>query len=129
LDPGELAGQRRQVLEDLENLAQGSAAAVLDWAKRLAKNKQEVDYFIVLAQMWYRDLLLLNSGAASRLVAHQDSLTALQREQERGAPNAWFAGFAALAAAHRQLQANLNPELTLDILGFRLQGRGGHEFS
>lgn len=128
LNPEELAQQRRQVLEDLEKLAQGSATAVLDWAKRLAKNNQELDNFLLLTQMWYRDLLLLNCGAPSRLLAHQDCLADLEKERQRGVPRNWFAGFAALAAAHRQLQANLNPQLTLDILGLRLQQQGsGHE--
>lgn len=128
LNPEEMAQQRRQVLGDLEQLAQGSATAVLDWSKRLAKNNQELDFFVLLAQMWYRDLLLLHSGAPARLLAHQDCLPDLEREQERGGPRTWFARFAALAAAHRQLQANLNPQLTLDILGFRLQRQGlSHE--
>lgn len=128
LNPEEMAQQRGQVLADLEKLAQGSASSVLDWAKRLAKNKQEVDFFVLLAQMWYRDLLFLHSGAPGRLLAHQDCRPEMEQEKGRGGPKTWFAGFAALAAAHRQLQANLNPELTLDILGFRLQRQGfGHE--
>jgi DNA polymerase-3 subunit delta' len=126
LNPGELAQQRREVLEDLEKLASGSPAAAVIWARRLAKNSEELDHFILLAQMWYRDLLVLNCGAANRLLAHQDSLADLEEEKKRGGPRTWFAGFGALAAAHRQLQANLNPELTLDILGFRLQRQGLH---
>jgi DNA polymerase-3 subunit delta' len=121
LNPEEMAQQRRRVFEDLEKLGQGSATAVLDWAQRLAKDNQELHYFILLAQMWYRDLLLLNSGGPPSLLAHQDCLPDLEKEEKRGGPKTWFASFAALAAAHRQLQANLNPELTLDILGFRLQ--------
>jgi DNA polymerase-3 subunit delta' len=121
LNPEEMAKQRRQVLDDLEKLAQGSATAVVDWAQRLAKNNRESDYFLLLAQMWYRDLLLLNYGAPVRIMAHQDCLQDLEKEKVRGGPKNWFASFAALAAAHRQLQANLNPQLTLDILGFRLQ--------
>ncbi len=128
MNPEDMARQRRQVLEDLEKLASGSAGAALDWAKRLAKNNQELDYFILLAQMWYRDLLVLDTGAPPRLLAHQDCLPDLEQDKKRGGPKTWFARFGALAAAHRQLQANLNPELTLDILGFRLQRqRLGHE--
>jgi DNA polymerase-3 subunit delta' len=129
LDPGELAQQRRQVLEDLEKLASGSPAAAVAWAHRLAKNNQELDHFILLAQMWYRDLLVRHSGGAHRLLAHQDSLAALEEEGKRGGPETWFASFGALAAAHRQLQANLNQELTLDILGFRWQRQGLHHES
>jgi DNA polymerase-3 subunit delta' len=128
LNPEELAQQRRQVLADLEQLAGGSPGAAVAWAHRLAKNSRELDNFILLAQMWYRDLLLLNCDGAGRLLAHQDCLADLELEQKRGGPKTWFARFGALAAAHRQLQANLNPELTLDILGFRLQRQGfAHE--
>jgi len=128
LNPEELARQRQQVLSDLEKLATGSPAVAVEWAQRLAKNSQELDNFILLAQMWYRDLLFLNCGADRRLLAHQDCLEVMELDKKRHGPQTWFAGFGALAAAHRHLQANLNPELTLDILGFRIQKQGfGHE--
>ncbi|RJR34825.1 MAG: DNA polymerase III subunit delta' [Deltaproteobacteria bacterium] len=128
LDPGEMAQHRRQVLDDLAKLAGGSATAVLDWSRRLAKNNQELNFFVLLAQMWYRDLLLLNAGAPARLLSHQDCLAEMEQERACRGPKAWLAAFTALAAAHRQLQANLNAQLTLDILGFRLQRQGyGYE--
>jgi DNA polymerase-3 subunit delta' len=124
LDPEGLLHQRRQVLSDLEQLAQGSAAAVLDWAGRLAKNRADLDNFLLLAQLWYRDLLLLAFQAPDRLLAHRDCLEALKQELAQGRAETWFADFAAVGAAHRFLQANLNPELTLDILGLQLKRRG-----
>ena len=124
LKPEELLSQRRQVLNDLEQLSQGSATAVLDWAGRLTKSRADLDSFLLLAQLWYRDLLLLNFQAPHHLLAHQDCLADLERERAQGAAPKWFANFNALRAAHRHLQANLNPELTLNILGLRLQGRG-----
>ena len=50
--------------------------------------------------------------------------TASSVSEYDSAPAAWFANFAALGEAQRHLQANLNPELTLDILGLRLQRQG-----
>lgn len=124
LNPEELLSQRRQVLADLENLPQGSATAVLDWAQRLTKSRPDLDNFLLLAQLWYRDLLLLCFQAPDSLLAHQDCLPDLKREMAAGAPQTWFAKFKALRAAQRHLQANLNPELTLDILGLRLRCQG-----
>jgi hypothetical protein len=61
-------------------------------------------------------------------LAHQDCLAEMEQERAVRGPKAWLAAFTALAAAHRQLQANLNAQLTLDILGFRLQRQGyGYE--
>jgi len=124
LEPAELVQQRDQVLSDLDHLTRGSTAAVLEWAQRLTKNRADLDNFLLLAQLWYGDLLLDHFQASHDLLAHQDLLPALEQERAAGAPETWFANFSALAAAQRQLQANLNPELTLDILGLKLQRHG-----
>ena len=124
LDPEELVKQRDQVMADLGSFKQGSATVVLEWAGRLAKNRADLDNFLLLAQLWYRDLLLSHFQAPDNLLAHQDLRPALSREQAAGTPTTWFANFTALGVAQRQLQANLNPELTLDIMGLRLQRQG-----
>jgi len=124
LDPEAILAQRRQVLADLGALATGSTAAALDWAQRLAKSRPDLDYFLSLAQMWYRDLLFCQFQAPKALLAHQDLLADLAREAAATKPSTVFHQFTALGLAQRHLQANLNPELTLDILGLRLQRRG-----
>jgi DNA polymerase-3 subunit delta' len=121
LDPEELVRQRDQVLADLAQLHQGSAGAVLNWAQRLTKSRADLDNFLLLAQLWYRDLLLSYFHGSPGLLAHQDLLAVLEQERAAGVPDTWFGCFTALGAAQRQIQANLNPELTLDILGLRLQ--------
>jgi DNA polymerase-3 subunit delta' len=123
LDPEDLSRHRRQVLAELDALAQGGTGAVLEWAQRLAKSRADLDLFLLFAQLWYRDLLLHYFKAPEGMLAHQDCLADLEKQQAAGAPETWFARFMALGAAQRQLQANLNPELTLDILGLRLQPR------
>ena len=124
LDPEELVRQRDQVLADLERITRGSTGLVLEWAQRLTKNRPDLDNFLLLAQLWYRDLLLAHFQAPDSLLAHQDLLPRLSQARDGSGPGAWFAGFAALGEAQRHLQANLNPELTLDILGLRLQRQG-----
>jgi len=124
LDPEELVRQRDQVLSDLAHLNRGATGEVLSWAQRLTKNRADLNNFLLLAQLWYRDLLLSHFQAPTGLLAHQDLLPALEQARADDAPATWFANFAALGTAQRHLQANLNPELTLDILGLRLQRRG-----
>jgi|UniRef100_A0A7V6DQ53 DNA polymerase-3 subunit delta' len=142
LEPEELLRQRQQVLDALQALSQGNLTTALDWAETLAKKEKEkekefekaarkegqeakkaegTDTVILLIQLWYRDLLVLSAGAPARLVAHQDRLADLQSEAANHHQDVWLAKLAALNAAQRQLRANLNPELTLDLLGFRLQ--------
>jgi DNA polymerase-3 subunit delta' len=133
LEPEELLRQRQQVLTDLQTLSQGNATTALDWAQGRAekgkgkeeeeRKRKETDTFILLTQLWFRDLLLLSHGAPERLLAHQDRLADLKNEVAQDQESAWLAKLAALNAAQRHLRANLNPELTLDLLGFRLQAK------
>ncbi|MCL6620925.1 MAG: DNA polymerase III subunit delta' [Syntrophobacterales bacterium] len=120
LDPEVLLTQRDQVLSDLDTLSRGGAADILAWAQRLAKSVAEADTFLTLAALWYRDLLVLRAGGPPELLAHQDRLPELQGESLSGRPETWLTRLLALSRAQRHLAANLNPELTLDILGFRL---------
>ncbi len=120
LDPAELEEQRRRVLADLASLTHDSVSALLDWAQRMNKNRPELENFLLLARLWYRDLLLAHFQAPAGLLAHQERTPELTQALAEGAPEDWFARFTALGAAQRQLQANLNPELTLDVLGLRL---------
>ena len=124
LDPEELVRQRDQALSDLAQLNRGRTGVVLSWAQRLTKNRADLENFLLVAQLWYRDLLLSHFQAPAGLLAHQDLLPALEQTRAGGVPATWFANFAALGVAQRHLQANLNPELTLDILGLRLQRQG-----
>jgi DNA polymerase-3 subunit delta' len=142
LEPEDLLRQRQQVLTDLNALSQGNATTALDWAQGLARREKdkdkeeegkkgggtrkkslETDTFILLTQLWYRDLLLLSHRAPERLLAHQDRVADLKNEGAQNQESAWLAKLAALNEAQRFLRANLNPELTLDLLGFRLQSK------
>ncbi len=123
LDPEAILAQRRQVLADLATLAGGAACPAFDWAQRLAKSRPDQDYFLSLAQLWFRDLLLYRFRAPESLLANQDLLPEMAREAA-GPLERLFQQFSGLGTAQRHLQANLNPELSLDILGLRLQGQG-----
>jgi DNA polymerase-3 subunit delta' len=124
LEPEVLLAQRRQVLSDLEQLATGSVTAVLDWAQSLAKSRPELEQFLSLAQLWYRDLLLCHYQSPAALLAYQDLAAELAAQAAATPAATLFHQFSALGATQRHLQANLNPELTLNILGLRLQRRG-----
>jgi DNA polymerase III subunit delta' len=123
LDLKDLLQRRSRMLADFSQLRQGSAAVILDWAQRLAKDRAELDNFLLLAQVWYRDLLLAHFQAPDELLVNKDLIAELAQEGAGDAPETWFARFAALGAAARQLRANLNPELTLDVLGLKLAAR------
>ncbi len=59
---------------------------VLEWAQRLAKNRADLDNFLLLAQLWYRDLLLAHFQAPAGLLAHQDLLPRLSQARADSGP-------------------------------------------
>lgn len=120
-DVEELIAQRDQVIIRLAELSEGNTSEVLEWAATLAKDTAGLDTFLLLARLWYLDLLALQVHASEARLANQDRLTELQQMRDRFAPEVLFQRLEALARAERQLRANLNVELTLDILGLCFQ--------
>lgn len=118
----DLAGlltKRDQVIHELKLLQQGSIGEVLQWAAEKGKKGGELDDFIVLARLWYRDLLALDCQAGSEQLINQDRLTDLLKQQQEIACNSILERLEILGNLQWQVRANLNLELALNI--FSLQ--------
>jgi DNA polymerase-3 subunit delta' len=120
-DLSDLLARRDQVLSELAVLHQGSNAEVLQWAAQKGKKGTNLDNFIILARMWYRDLLALACQADSSHLINQDRLTDLLGQQQDIPAALILERLEALSLLHRQLRANLNSELALNK--FSLQWR------
>ncbi len=58
-DLPDLMAKRDQVVNELEVLQKGSTGEQLQWATQKGKKTAGLDRFVVLARLWYRDLLAL----------------------------------------------------------------------
>jgi DNA polymerase III subunit delta' len=120
-DLPELVARRDQVVSELELLQQGTVGEVLQWATAKGKKAAGLDQFILLARLWYRDLLALACGAAPGQLVNQDRLTDLGSQQQGLTGALILERLEALHTVQRQVRANLNIELTLNV--FTLQWR------
>jgi DNA polymerase III subunit delta' len=120
-DLPELLARRDQVIGDLAVLQHGTTGDVLKWAAEKGKKGTRLDDFIILAQLWYRDLLALTCQAAPAQLANQDRLADLVSQQHQLPGALILERLEALSALQRQLRTNLNLELTLNK--FSLQWR------
>ncbi|MBW1916514.1 MAG: DNA polymerase III subunit delta' [Deltaproteobacteria bacterium] len=117
----DVVAQRDQAVAFLEKLPHCTTAEILDWAAGWTKNSSELETFLLLVRLWYRDLLALHFQVPPARLINQDRLAELNQAQGQITPGILLKRLEALNRAQRQLQANLNVELTLDILGLQLQ--------
>ncbi|OPX19691.1 MAG: DNA polymerase III subunit delta' [Desulfobacca sp. 4484_104] len=120
----DLVAQRDQAVAALEKLPQGTTAEILDWATAWTQKTADLENFLLLVRLWYRDLLALHFKVPRAILANQDRLEELTQAQTRIPAALLLQRLEALNRAQRQLRANLNVELTLDILGMQLQRPG-----
>jgi DNA polymerase III subunit delta' len=120
-DLSDLLAKRDQVVDDLEVLQKGAISEVLQWATDKGKKGANLASFIVLARLWYRDLLALTCQAPAGQLVNQDRLADLIKQQQHVPGPLILERLEALSSLQRQVRANLNVELTLN--NFSLEWR------
>lgn len=116
-----LLAKRDQVVTELEVLQQGSIGDVLKWATDKGKKGTNLDSFIILARLWYRDLLALSCQATAGQLVNRDRLPDLVSQQQQLNCTLILERLESLSSMQRQVRANLNIELALN--NFSLQWR------
>jgi len=117
----DLLAKRDQVVNELGVLQQGSTGNVLKWATEKSKKGTNLDSFIILARLWYRDLLALTCQATPAQLINQDRLADLVSQEHLLTSALIVERLGALSSLQRQLRGNFNSELTLN--NFSLQWR------
>ncbi len=113
-EPASLVAAREQMLSELAGLDEPEYSPVLAWAAAQAKKGAEVERFLLLAQLWYRDLLVLASQGGVAQLINQDRLADLRQQQGRIGRETILRRLEALQGLQRQLRSNVNVELALN---------------
>ncbi len=123
-DIADLLARRDQIINELGVLQKGSTGEILKWAAQKAKAGAGLEGFIVLARLWYRDLLALTYQAAPGQIINQDRLAALQSQAMNLSSAIILERLDALSRLQRQMRANLNSELALNNFSLPWSGKG-----
>jgi DNA polymerase III subunit delta' len=118
-DMPDLLARRDQVIHELGILHRGSPWEILQWAAEKGKKGVNLEGFIVLARLWYRDLLALTYQADPGQLVNQDRLTDLLSQQQEVSSPRILERLEALSMLQRQVRANLNIELALNNLALK----------
>ncbi len=115
LEDDKAMGRRTARLDDLKHLIQASIVDRFDYAEKLARDPVATQETLDLWIGWWRDVLLMASGAGAALtnVDRQDDL----RDQSRRFDVTTIAAvIQALRSSLQKLQRNANRRLTLEVL-------------
>lgn len=93
------------------------------FAGSFGKDKKEIQMRLEILKIWYRDLLVYKeTGEAGRLV-HRDFAGAIEAMAGSMKAEDILEGLDAIAWAHDALERNVNKQLTLEAMTFKLSGR------
>lgn len=113
------------VLDTLMTLRERGAGVadpgpVLELADAIARDKEHLPSVLTMLRAWYRDVLLLRSGAAPERISMRWRLEQLQAQAAASPAESIEAALEALTDITLALKGNVNPTLAVERLLFRL---------
>jgi len=118
--------RRREVLTTLWALEGGDVIAVLDAAEAVAKQKDEIERWLDIALLWFRDLAIWQALADPALLTNLDHQRDVARRASRARPEDLTRAVDAIEQAKVALRRNINPRLVLESLFTQLGAAARH---
>ena len=116
-------GQRKNaVVELLATLPQMGLAEIQNTVKDLDKEKREIEEYLDLITLWYRDVLLYKSAGPRSPLVFQDQLFRLKSQAADLSYRKLERILEEIDTAKRRLRANVNFELTMELLFMTIKG-------
>jgi DNA polymerase III subunit delta' len=110
--------RRNWLLDQLEKLPSRSLRTALGFAERLSQNRPQLADSLEIIKLWLRDLIYSHLYPGG--IVSCDLATRLEGLAHRDPPEALLAKVDAVEKAQRDIQANVNVRLALEIMALRL---------
>jgi len=124
---GEEAFRRRQdVLRTLDAIEGGDVIAGLDAAEAIARQKDEIERWLDIALLWFRDLAIWQAVGDPALLTNLDQRGKVAERARRARPEDLTQTMDAIEQAKAALRRNINPRLVLETLFTQLGAVAGH---
>jgi DNA polymerase-3 subunit delta' len=118
--------QRQEVLTTLWALEGGDAIGSLDAAEALARQKDEIERWLDIALLWFRDLAVWQALGDPALLTNLDHQRDVASRAGRARPEDLTGAVDAIEQAKAALRRNINPRLVLETLFTRLGAATTH---
>ncbi len=125
LAKSDILSDRQHYIDGVDGRATlGDVPDRLELAERLAKMKPDLPLILHLLRTWYRDVLLVQAGAATRRLVHQDRVEDLQQRARTVSGAEVIERLERINDAETRIfEQNANARLTLEALLVRLAGK------
>lgn len=117
--------RRQEVLATLRALEAGDVIAGLDAADAVARQKDEIERWLDIALLWFRDLAVWQAARDPALLANLDHEKDIADRAGRARSEDLIRKIDAIEQAKAALRRNINPRLVLETLFIRLEEAGG----
>ncbi len=107
---------RRDTLKLLENMDKMEMYEVIDNIKKIAENKMAVDDYLDMITIWYRDVLLFKATNDVNGLVFKENISGIRKQADKSSYNGIETIIDALEKARLRLKANVNFELTMELL-------------
>lgn len=112
---------RRDVLTVLKNVNKMDVADLGACVKKASDYKLEIDDYLDIIAVWYRDVLMYKATKDPNLLIFKEELQYINKVAERTVYSDIQKIIDALETAKRRLKANVNFELTMELLFLTIQ--------
>lgn len=92
--------------------------------KKITEYKLEINDYLDLMMIWYRDALLFKATSDANHIVFREELSSIRRVASRSSYEGIESVLEALEKAKRRLDANVNFELTMELLMLEIKENG-----
>ena len=107
---------KNQVLKLLKNLDSMDIASIIDTIKEFSTHKNDINDYLDLMLLWYRDVLMFKVTKDANLLLYSDEYSAISEQATKRDYENIENIIAAIDKAKVRLKANVNFDLTIELM-------------
>lgn len=112
---------RSEVLSLLKKIKETSVSALLKTAAKVSDNKLGIDDFLDIVLVWYRDVLMFKATNDANLLIFREEIQYIKKVADASSFEGINTVINAIDLAKRRISANVNLELTMELLLLTIQ--------
>ena len=107
---------KNQVLKLLKNLDSMDIASIIDTIKEFSTHKNDINDYLDLMLLWYRDVLMFKVTKDANLLLYSDEYSAISEQATKRDSDNIENIIAAIDKAKVRLKANVNFDVTIELM-------------
>ncbi len=112
-----------EVLNLLKNISTMEISDLVSHVKRINEYKMSIEDYLDLCNIWYRDVLLFKATNDVNQLIFKDEIQAIRKDSDARSYEGIEKNLEALETARNRIKANVNQDLTLELLFMSLKDK------